>query len=81
MLRDELDKIPWKVLSLVSKAMELLLEQFEGEFCQIMNSLFEKLSFRGKLLMYETFIFVETTSETRFIFLRETVELFIKETF
>jgi hypothetical protein len=50
------------------------MEEFEGELCAILNPLFRQLPFKSKALIYDSFLYVETTPDTRLVFLRETLE-------
>lgn len=49
------------------------MEEFEEKYCDIINPIFANLSYKCKALIYESFLYVESTEETKYVFVRETI--------
>lgn len=56
----------------------MIFEELEDHFCSIINPLFPKLHLKIKTLVFDAFLYTETTEETRMVFIRENIEDFLK---
>ena len=70
----EAERMEWRHVSITGKALLALMEEFEDQLCAILTPLFPRLALKPRALLYDSFLYAETTENTRCVFVRETIE-------